>query len=495
MLATDGQTPAAVPAVLAQMDKEESPFVLHFAAGVSQRLPGADGRKLARLVEWRILETDEPNLALAGWYAVQKALAGTDRPADWTEFLEHARHPLIGRHVARYLVASAPPGKRDDRLAFLVSYLDEAKLDAAQLPVLAGVQDALASLRECPEPKGWGDLYGELTKSEVEEVRTRAEALAVLFGNAKALADLKTRAADAKAAPAARAAAIELLARRRVAELPALLHPLLTDAAVRGPAVRALAAVPDDTTAAKVLAAYSSFAPSEKSDAVQTLAARPAGALGAARRRREGGGPAGRRVARRRPADAGAERQGGGREAGDGVGHDPPRERRPHRPRPEVAWPSHRRPPQDRRRGERPGALHAALRQLPPPVRRGRRPRPDLTGSQRANLDYLLENVLDPSAVVPREFRVTNVRVTDGRLVSGVVTRDTPEGLTVRTTNETVVIPRGDVESVQNTALSIMPEGLFDALRPEEVRDLVAYLARPQQVPLPGTAPPPTPRP
>ena len=33
---------------------------------------------------------------------------------------------------------------------------------------------------------------------------------------------------------------------------------------------------------------------------------------------------------------------------------------------------------------------------------------PELTGSQRANLDYVLENVLDPSAVVPREFRLIN---------------------------------------------------------------------------------------
>ncbi len=95
---------------------------------------------------------------------------------------------------------------------------------------------------------------------------------------------------------------------------------------------------------------------------------------------------------------------------------------------------------------------------------------------------------------MPREFRVTNVRTTDGRLVSGVVTRDTAEGLTVRTTNETVIIPRADIEGVTSTALSIMPEGLFDALRPEEVRDLVAYLGRPHQVPLPETAPPPTPK-
>jgi putative heme-binding domain-containing protein len=114
---------------------------------------------------------------------------------------------------------------------------------------------------------------------------------------------------------------------------------------------------------------------------------------------------------------------------------------------------------------------------------------PDLTGSQRASLDYLLENVLDPSAVVPREYRVTNFTLADGRLVAGVVVRETPDGLTVRTTNDTLTIPAADIEVRKDTGQSIMPEGLFDALKPEEVRDLVAYLASPRQVPPPAKSP------
>jgi putative membrane-bound dehydrogenase-like protein len=497
MLAADPERPApeAILAVLRRIEQaEESPFVLQFAAGVSQRLPAEQGRLLARAVEWRIIESDDPNIALAGWYAVQKALAGTDREAHWTEFLERARHPLIGRHVARYLVASVPAAQRDARLRYLVAHLDEVKIESAQLPILTGIQDALSNLRECPEPAGWGGLYPQLAASEVAEVRSRAESLAVLFGNARALADLKARAADARAEPAARAAAIELLARRRVEGLPALLHPLLTDAAVRGPAVRALAAVPDDTTAAKVLAAYSNFTPAEKSDAVQTLGSRPAWALALLGAVEKGGVPradvslvAARQMLALNNADVTAK-----------LG---------------TAWGTIRPASGDR------AALARKWRGLlttenlrTADVVNGRQLYvrhcaschrlfgeggdlgPDLTGSQRTNLEYLLENVLDPSAVVPREFRVTNVRLADGRLVSGVVVRDTPEGMTVRTTNETVIVPRADIEGVQATALSIMPEGLFDALRPEEVRDLVAYLGRPHQVPLPQPAPPPTPR-
>ena len=63
--------------------------------------------------------------------------------------------------------------------------------------------------------------------------------------------------------------------------------------------------------------------------------------------------------------------------------------------------------------------------------------------------------------------------------------KETPDGLTVRTANETVVIPKGDLESRKATNQSIMPQGLFEQLKPEEVRHLVAYLRSTEQVELP----------
>ena len=44
---------------------------------------------------------------------------------------------------------------------------------------------------------------------------------------------------------------------------------------------------------------------------------------------------------------------------------------------------------------------------------------PDLTGSNRANLDYALMNILDPSAVIAKEYRPTIVITTDGRVITG----------------------------------------------------------------------------
>jgi putative heme-binding domain-containing protein len=110
---------------------------------------------------------------------------------------------------------------------------------------------------------------------------------------------------------------------------------------------------------------------------------------------------------------------------------------------------------------------------------------PELTGSQRSNLDYILENVLDPSAVVPNEYRMINFVLVDDRVVSGIILRETKDALTVRTTNETVVVPVPDIASRKQTNLSIMPDGLFDQMKQDEVRDLVAYLRSKEQVPIP----------
>ncbi len=110
---------------------------------------------------------------------------------------------------------------------------------------------------------------------------------------------------------------------------------------------------------------------------------------------------------------------------------------------------------------------------------------PELTGSQRSNLEYVLENVLDPSAVVPREFQMVNFNLADERVVSGIVLRETKDAISVRTVNDTLTLSVADIVTRKQTPVSIMPEGIFDQMKPDEVRDLVAYLRAKVQVPLP----------
>ena len=57
---------------------------------------------------------------------------------------------------------------------------------------------------------------------------------------------------------------------------------------------------------------------------------------------------------------------------------------------------------------------------------------PALTGAQRSNLDYILENVLDPSAVVPNDYKVNVIQLLNGRLINGIVKSETDKAITVR---------------------------------------------------------------
>src|SRR5262249_23454452 len=110
---------------------------------------------------------------------------------------------------------------------------------------------------------------------------------------------------------------------------------------------------------------------------------------------------------------------------------------------------------------------------------------PDLSGSQRANPEYLLSKILDPNAVVNRDYQVTVINTTGGRTLNGIVKAEDDKTVTLQTPNELVRVPKADVEERQRSAVSLMPEGQLTPLSDAEVPDLIAYLAGPTQVPLP----------
>jgi putative heme-binding domain-containing protein len=109
---------------------------------------------------------------------------------------------------------------------------------------------------------------------------------------------------------------------------------------------------------------------------------------------------------------------------------------------------------------------------------------PDLTGAGRQNLDYLLSNILDPSAVVAADFRMSIVQLSDGRVLNGIVRAQTPQSVTLQGAKERVTVDRADIETMAVAPLSLMPDGLLQPMTPEQVRDLIAYLMTRSQVAL-----------
>jgi putative membrane-bound dehydrogenase-like protein len=101
---------------------------------------------------------------------------------------------------------------------------------------------------------------------------------------------------------------------------------------------------------------------------------------------------------------------------------------------------------------------------------------PELTGAQRSNLRYWLENILAPSNVVAANYRVTMFRTTDGQILTGVAVSQNDREVTLQTAQSRIVIPMIDIESQKPSELSLMPEGLLDPLTDEERADLFNYL-------------------
>ena len=94
-------------------------------------------------------------------------------------------------------------------------------------------------------------------------------------------------------------------------------------------------------------------------------------------------------------------------------------------------------------------------------------------------LDFLLASLVDPSAVIRKEFLAYEVETRDGRVLSGVIVSQTGGELTLGTgTGERVVLPRAQIVALRESALSVMPEGLLKGLAPQEVRDLFGFLQR-----------------
>ena len=110
---------------------------------------------------------------------------------------------------------------------------------------------------------------------------------------------------------------------------------------------------------------------------------------------------------------------------------------------------------------------------------------PDLTGGGRDNLDYLLENIVDPGAVVTADFRMSIVDLKDGRTLNGFIAAKTERTITLQTATESLTIERRDIAGITESTQSLMPDGLLDSIPPDHARNLIAYLMHKTQTPLP----------
>jgi len=107
----------------------------------------------------------------------------------------------------------------------------------------------------------------------------------------------------------------------------------------------------------------------------------------------------------------------------------------------------------------------------------GRQIGPVLDGAAALGLEPLLRNILTPSAALEGGYRIYRVELHDGEVLDGILVSENDSELLLRRPNmEDTKVPQANIKRAEFTQSSLMPEGLLEALKPEEVTDLFAYL-------------------
>ncbi|MBL9084918.1 MAG: c-type cytochrome [Planctomycetales bacterium] len=413
------------------------------------------------------------------WYGIEP-LVPRD-PAWAVSLAKQSRLPNITENIARRLSLDLEHRSGEVQQLLVAALSGDV---AHPESVIAGMAKALHGVRRAEAPASWSAAAEKFAKSSNEETRKHVQSLNVIFGEGVAIVELKKLAADTVADPQARRQALTaLLEGRPEGYAPTLLN-LLTDRAVTLEAIRGLAYYDDPQIPNRILNRLRAYGAAERAEAINTLAARPASAKALLQAVRDGKLAAGEISAfhARQLSDF----------------HDPGIDADL-----KELWGEVRVSAAEKR-----ALIDRYKKELTPEVLakadasagraifnkscanchvlygEGRKIGPDLTGSNRKNLDYLLENVVDPSASVAADFRSVSVTLADGRVLSGVVGEQNDRTVTLLTAQEPQVLDRNEIEELTPTGQSLMPDGQLQQMAPDQIRDLIKYLMSTEQVPL-----------
>lgn len=413
-------------------------------------------------------EISDPNVDRMIWYAIRPAVAA--EPDRGLAFGAAAPQRL------RQWVARCLAGHSRDAVAKLFDAAGKSPNPAVTADFLTGFAAGLSTLKNDDVPKSAREVAVRLIDHSDERVRIPALTIAAAIGDDGTVDRIRQVLHDGERNEATRLAALAGLANRRASGLAADLRRLITGGQLTGAALRASVRINNAELHESILACYPQLSPEERSVAVDVFTSRVESSeilLSSVERKQI---PAVDISATQARQIAALKNKALLR-------------------RLEAAWGTVRSSPADRVRRIReledlltPGSLSradlAAGREL---FRKtcsnchrlfgdGRTIGPELTGANRRNLQYLVSNIVDPSAAVPADFRQATVITNSGRVITGAITQRTDTALTVQTANGEVRLPGDEVDEVAISEKSMMPDGLLDKLTVDQTRDLIAWL-------------------
>jgi putative heme-binding domain-containing protein len=416
----------------------------------------------------------DPNIPLLTWYAAEGAIAAN--PSNALDLLAVKSFAPIPEFTARRLTAAYLEKAHGAEHAFLQMITLIAAQSELRPAILKGMLAGFKGQTSVPESDPWKRLFPSLLKDASPDVANAALSLGVLFGNADALATLRSRITNETASPDARKEAISALASRRdSAALKPILELAISNGTLRDHAIRALTSFPPAAWISRLTDTYAAAESSSKAAILNALATSKEGAASLVKSIDAGRIPI-------RDLQAPVARLI--REQGSTT---------------EIEWlaknwgsvkPSRDETQKQIERFKRFLGQDAITRADLPRGRElfraicatchtmfggGGRIGPELPGNFH-DVDYLLHNILDPNAEIGKDYQQTFIEMKNGELRSGIVTARTGASVTLNTLAGSVTLPAADIQKETLSPNSMMPEGLLNGLTEGDVRSLFLYL-------------------
>jgi putative heme-binding domain-containing protein len=447
-------------------------------ASTLQRLPVGLRTSLASELVARSEDADDHNIPMIIWYGLIPTVS--EHADQLVDVAMRCKLPDTLKYISRCLAEEIE--KQPQPINRLIAHVARSSDRKFQQTVLAGLSEGLQGWLRAPMPESWS----EVVKLQDKQLSKVTRELSVVFGDGRAIEDLKEIAlGNTDAQPDMRLDALRTLIQSEPDDLRTICEQLLKDARMNVVAAQGLSKFDDPQIGKTLVARYRNFRAPQRPKVMSILASRKSFAQEMLIAIRDDKIP-------RSDLSAFQVRQihsFGDQSLSQLVGE---------------VWGEVRESPQAKQQAiaEFKQSLTAKrLAKADKSVGRqlfdkncknchrlygeGGQVGPDLTGSDRSNLDYLLSNIVDPSAVVDKDFRMTILLTDDDRIISGLVTSENDKVISIQTATEALTLGKESIVDRKITEKSPMPDGVLENMSRNQVRDLIGYLSHPTQVALP----------
>ena len=455
-LVEDGSSMEVSRRLAAMADSETSPVVRKYLAASLQRIDTDQRWSIAEALVRRAEDANDHNIPVLLWLGVEPLVA--EDPQRVLELARFSRIPRITEFIGRRLVDA---GHMEPLTAALRQH--------RSIDLLRGMLHGLEGLTDVEVPMGWEQAYRQLRRRK--ETASLATEVAQRFGDVKAVQDLVAVVLDARQSPPERHAALRSVVPSRPETLREALPGLIDEPAMRIEAMRAVAAYEDQELGMMLLNRYEEFDLTTQQEIIQVLASRPlygwmlVDALKIGTITRD---DIPEWIARQMRRVVGS----GFVEIWGPIDELPGDKQLQYKRYERLLQSDSEADPVT---GEE--VFNRSCRTCHQINGSGGVIGPDLTGANRTSIDYLLSNLITPDEFIQEDYRMMIITTRGGRTYVGSIVAENERQITLRPVGlPDVVLSRADVQSLEVSEESLMPEGLLERLTEREVLDLFAFL-------------------